>query len=193
MRVEMASTAMEACASRVLLGRSRRMIRAAVICAWHSAQTSTAPTVCRVRCVQTVPSLLTRGLAVLRVRTVQLVWTVSVSLASPHSNLASTGPHALRYVIGVCPARTLPCSTLLVVGCLQTVLCVSLVRLAGRLPRPMCYVRYVHQASTRRSVSAAAIARWEKSRMWLSLVLGLRIALLVSMEHTVITMALQTE
>ena len=37
-----ASTAMAVCVSLVPLGLSRRMIRVAVICAWHSARTSTA-------------------------------------------------------------------------------------------------------------------------------------------------------
>ena len=55
--VKMASTAMAACASPVLLDLSQTTTRAAAICAWHLAPTSSVPTVFRAPAVEQAMSL----------------------------------------------------------------------------------------------------------------------------------------
>ena len=94
---------------------------------------------------------------------------------------------------GVSHAQTRRCSTLRTDGCQQLVRFVSPVWPARRLPKHISCAKSAHLVSTRRLVSAVAIVRSGKSRMWLSLVSEPRIAQRASTEHIVTTMVLLME
>ncbi len=179
--------------SRALLDRSPRKIGAAAICVWHSARATTVPMVSFVKFAQTARSLRTIARAVPHVPLDMLVSTACASHAHLHNNHASTRFHVIQSVTGVSHAQTRRCSTLRTDGCQQLVRFVSPVWPARRLPKHISCAKSAHLVSTRRLVSAVAIVRSGKSRMWLSLVLEPRIAQRASTGHIATTMVLLME
>jgi hypothetical protein len=193
MTVAKASTAMAVCVSLVPLGLSRRMIRVAVICAWHSARTFTALMDWLVQCVETAHSPATTTLRVHRVQPVQLVSMVPVSRARLLNSLGLTWLHAISFATDVCYAQTLPCSIRRMGGFPRLARCVSLVWLARHPPRRMHCVKSAHQVSIRLLVTVVATVRLAKSRMSLSSASGPLTVRPASTEHIVTTTALRLE